>query len=296
VLPETALAEIAALWRRVDEERERAARSASLAAKYEAAGTPEHLREFRGRMARLHRRIEERHRSSAKVHELHAMRMEKWLAAPGTLRPVFMAAVATTLGVRGAATTLRGTQHAAVVVAASDDTTRSAYDLEVMYGEGPAATVAAEGTSVRVAGTALLDRWPRYGPAVADLGVRAVIAAPLRVPTGCLGALCAYDDEPAVADKVATAIDRIADALTHTVLQLTEAGGPGDIFTDLDYQTAIHQAVGMISVYRGCPVEDAEALLRARAYAEGRPVGDVARDVVEGRTQLGDASDDPSAR
>jgi ANTAR domain len=125
--------------------------------------------------------------------------------------------------------------------------------------------------------------------------VLAVIAAPLRVPAGCLGVLCAYDDEPSVADGVATAIGRIADTLTHTVLQLSKSGQPGDIFDELDYQVVIHQATGMISAYHGCPVGDAEALLRAHAYADGRSVTDVAGDVVGGRTRLND-SDNPAVR
>lgn len=291
--PETALAELAALWRRVDEERDRAAHAAALASKYEQQAGPETLRDFRIRMAQLHRRIEERHRSSAKLHELHAQRMQRWLREPGTLRPVFMAAVAATLGVRGVTTTLHGMRGAAVVVAASDHASRAAHDLEVILGEGPSATVVACGDPVQVGGSALADRWPKYGPAVADLGVRAVVAAPLRVPAGCLGALCAYGEEPVLADHVPSAISRIADALTRTVLRGTEAGDFGDIFAEQDYQAVVHQAIGMISVYRDCSIHDADALLRARAYAQERLVTDVASDVVSGRTRLSEGDDHP---
>jgi hypothetical protein len=280
---------MAALWRLVDEERRRADGAAALAARYEARAVPAHLQTFRTQMATLQRRIEERHRSSARLHELHAIRLEKWLDTPGTLRPAFMATVATTLGVRGAAAAIRGRQTYAVV-AASDAAARAAHELEVVLGEGPAAAAVAEGMPIRVGGSALAERWPRYGPAVAELGVQAVIAAPLllpdRQPAVCLGALCAYDGRPVIADGTAVATGRIADALTHTVLRTIEGDGFPSVFEEADYQAVVHQAVGVISVQCDCGITDAEALLRAHAFAEDRPIADVAQDVVQGRLRL----------
>jgi hypothetical protein len=72
--------------------------------------------------------------------------------------------------------------------------------------------LAGRSTPIRVAGPALCDRWPRYGPAVTELGVRAVLAVPLP-PADSLGALCAYDLQPAITDHAAAAADRIATAL-----------------------------------------------------------------------------------
>jgi hypothetical protein len=43
----------------------------------------------------------------------------------------------------------------------------------------------------------------------------------------------------------------------------------------------------MVSRQLDVSVEDALVRLRAYAYAEGRPIGDVARDVVERRLRLG---------
>lgn len=140
------------------------------------------------------------------------------------------------LGVRGATTTLRGHRHTAALVAASDATARAAHDLEIVLGEGPAVTAVAEGTSIELAGSALLARWPKYGPALAELGAQAVIAAPLREATECLGALCVYDDEPVIKGDVVAATDKIADSLTHTILRITLADGPDGVFTEQDYQ------------------------------------------------------------
>ena len=210
--------------------------------------------------------------------------MERWLRDPGTLRPLFMAAVAATLGIDGATAMLRGHQHPVAAVTASDDVALAAHDLEVVLGEGPAAAAMAAGVPVQAAGASLLDRWPRYGPAVAELGVRAVIAAPLRVPAGSLGALCAYDGQPMISDDVALVTERIAAAVTHAILR-SEADGLADVF-DCDADAIVNQAIGMIAAYRACGALDAEALLRARAFAASRALRDVALDVVEGRTRL----------
>jgi hypothetical protein len=119
---------------------------------------------------------------------------------------------------------------------------------------------------------------------------QAVIAAPLllphRQPAVCLGALCAYDGRPVIADGTALATGRIADALTHTVLRTIQADGFPSVFEEADYQAVVHQAAGVISVHCDCGIIDAEALLRAHAFAEDRPVADVAQDVVQGKLRL----------
>jgi len=293
---DSARAHITGLRQQVAEERRRAARAGAVAARYEAqlALPPDSLRQLRLRMATLHRRIEARHLASVRLQEVHATRLQAWLDNPdGTsLRPVFMAAVAATLGMRSATVTLVGEQRAEALVAASDETARAAHDLEVVLGEGPSADVASEGEPIRAAGAALRDRWPRYGPVVTELGVQAVIAVPLRLPTVCLGALCAYDREPAIRDEVAVAAGGIADALTHAVLLTARSSVPGEgvpalpLFDEPDYQAAVHQATGMVSVHCGCGIGDAVALLKARAFADGRPVEEIALQVVRGEQRL----------
>ncbi len=282
--PESTLADIAALWRRVESERQRAARAAGLAARYQAQRGPEQLQEFRARMASLYQCIEARHLAAAKMHQLHAIRMERWLRNPGTLRPVFMTAVAATLGLRSATATLCGRRQAAAAVAASDETARAAHDLEIVLGEGPAAAAMTEGALVQATGATLCERWPTYGPAVAELGVRAVVAAPLLIRTRCFGVLCAYGPGPAMGGDIAAVTERIADALIHTILD-ADADGALDML-DEDFLATVNQAIGKVAAYHECAVEDAEALLRARAFADNRPVRDVALDVVEGRTRL----------
>ena len=277
--------------------RRRAARAASLAVRHErqAARAPESVRALHARMTDLYRQIEARHLAAVRVTELHADRMESWLngGRGQASRPVFMAAVASALGTPSAAATLRGQRHASVVAAASDATARAAHELELVMAEGPAADAAAAGTSIAVAGPALLDRWPHYGPALAELGVRAVTAAPLGPPGARLGALCGYAAEPVLRDGVAAATDRMALALTEMVLLDVSVPGSGlggpvlPVFGGDGYPAIIHQAAGMVSVQCDCGVDDAEDLLAARAFATSTPVEQIAVQVVRGEISFG---------
>lgn len=271
----------AGAWRRAAAERERAGKAGEIAARHEARASsgPESMRPLRARLAALHWQTQERHLVAATLHELHAARMEEWRSGrPGDAdAPVFMSAVAAAIGLDGAAAEIRGNRPAAVAAASSNAMARAAHDLEMTLGEGPAVSAVARRALVRASGPGLAQRWPLYGTAVAELGVRAVVAAPLRSDAGYLGALCAYGGEAVIRDAAVVAVGRIAEALTYTMLLPGEA-----LLGELDYQVVVHQAAGMMSVRCGCGVDDAEAVLRARAFTEGRPVEAIAASIVRG--------------
>jgi hypothetical protein len=282
--------------RRADLERERAARSAALAAEHDAQALrgPESLRPLHARLGALHHRMEERHLATAQLHGLLAARLDRWTDGPeGALRPVFMAAIASVLGASSALAVLHGRQHGAAVAGASDRIARAAHDLELVMAEGPTLEAARSGVPVTAAGIALADRWPRYGAAVAELGVHAVVAAPLGLPGTRIGALCALGREPDMGDEAALAAGRMADAFTRLLLQLAGLPRPDDdslvlsLFDNMGYLAVVHQAAGMVSVHCDCSIEDAQDLLAMRAFAEGVPVADIATQVVTGQTHFG---------
>lgn len=280
---------IAEVRQRAADEVRRAARATAIARGYEArsAADPEFLRPLRARLAALHHKMAERHEASAVLHELYAARMETWLAngRGPLLRPAFMSAVAAAVGVPSATATVRGRHRSAVLAASSDATAHAAHGLESALGEGPAAAAAAEGVPVRLGGEAMRERWPLYGPAVAELGVHAVTAVPLLVSANCLGTLCVYGAESVIPEAVAAAAGRVAEALTQTMLLPAQGPGAG-LFGEADYQAETHQAAGMVAVRCGCGIDDAEALLQARAFADGQPVELVARSVLRGDLRL----------
>ena len=241
----------------------------------------------------MHRRAEACHRAAARLHERHAAGLLAQLGqAEATLPgPGFAAATAAAvLGTPSTTIVLLDGQRAIAVLAASDATARAAHDLEILMGEGPVHALTGTSTPIRVAGPALCDRWPRYGPAVTELGVRAVLAVPLP-PAGSLGALCAYPRQPAITDDAVAAAGRIAAALTRALLQvpcLRDSKGDSALrrFGLTDDLAVVHQAAGMVSARCRCTIGDALALLRARAFADGQPVGQVAHAVVHDGLQL----------
>jgi AmiR/NasT family two-component response regulator len=78
-----------------------------------------------------------------------------------------------------------------------------------------------------------------------------------------------------------------ADVAVTTLLDGQARATPGADADGLDdvmgQRAELYQAQGMVSVQLGVSLADALARLRAYAFAEGRPLGDVARDVVARR-------------
>ena len=277
------------------EERRLAAREAAVAARYEQqAARPSAFLAGGPERAAVHRRAEACHRATARLHERRAARLQAQLdkAESTVLRPGFAAATAAAvLGVPSTAIVLLDGRRAVAVLAASDATARAAHDLEILMGEGPVHALAGKSTPIRVAGPALCGRWPLYGPAVAELGVRAVLAVPLP-PVGSLGALCAYTRQPAITDHAAATARRIAAALAYALVTAAPSQGysEGDSalqrFGLADDQAVVHEAAGMLSARCHCSIDDALALLRARAFADGQPVEQVALAVVHDGLRL----------
>lgn len=145
------LAEIGELRRRASEERRRADKAAELAVRFEAraADCPERLRTVYRRGAQLHRRMHERQLAAARLHEAYAERLERQAGRAWPAPPPFMTAVAQALGARGATAALYGRGGGIpVLVASSDPTAKTVYNLETSAGEGPITTAVAEGRPV----------------------------------------------------------------------------------------------------------------------------------------------------
>jgi len=284
------------LRRRAEMARERARLSASRAARHDGSAVTADpwQQQLHERFSDVYRRAEAGHRMTAELQDLIATQMEDRQNRSGgpSALPAVMQVVAARLRTSSAVVALSGEHQPMALTAASDATARRAHDLELVLAEGPA-TEAGHGSLVVAAGGVLLDRWPRYGPAAADLGIHGVSAAPLGTRDAVLGTLCAYDATPAtVPAGAATAIRMMADALTQVLLGVADPADPDGQLRILDYldgsdsQSVVHQAAGMVSVQCGCRIDDALDLLAARAFASGRPVRDIAQEVLDGGTVL----------
>ena len=202
-------------------------------------------------------------------------------------------ASAAALGVAGAGVILMSGGRALGSVCVSGPMTEAAEDAQYTLGEGPC--VDAFRTKEPVLEPDLADprstRWPGFREAAQAAGVRAVFGFPLMIESVCFGALNLYHDGPG-----ALSDDQFADALavahvaSRSVLGWQSVAGPGSLAWQLEHvpmhRAAIHQAAGMVSVQAAVSVPDAAVMLRAYAFAEDRPISEVATDIVSGTLRL----------
>jgi hypothetical protein len=293
-LPPESGREIDQALKRAAVEHRRATRAAEIADRHETymATATEGMRAFHERMAATHRQVEQQHRTAARIHTVHADRLRRWRegSAGPQAQPGLMTAVADTLGASGAAITLFGPDEAETLTAASNPTTRTAQHLEFTFGQGPARETVQLRRPVTAVGRQMAETWPIYGPAVARLGITAIAAVPIATTGAGLGALTVFDP-PFAPGPDLDSFRAAADTLVVSLLPpLATPEGEELIWSPLlnqaDLWAVVNQAAGMVSVQCCCNPADALALIRAHAFAENRPVDEVAADIVHRRLRL----------
>jgi hypothetical protein len=179
------------------------------------------------------------------------------------------------------------------VAAASDECSAALEQLQFTYGEGPCLEAfrtrrPALAPDLSVERT---TRWPGYTPAAHQAGVRAVFAFPLQVGAARLGVLDVYRERPgpltneAVAEALAFA-DLAVQMLLDGQAGIREGELAPGLDAVVDRSAEIYQAQGMVKVQLGVDLAEAMVRLRAHAYAQDRPLLEVARDVAAGRLTL----------
>lgn len=198
------------------------------------------------------------------------------------------------LAVNGAGISMASNTGQREVVCATDDVSARIEELQVTLGEGPCIDAIGRGGPVLVGDLEdpddlVVGRWPTFMAAASDAGVRAVFAFPLRIGVICVGAL----------DLYRTTAGALKGHELSGALLAAEAAGVALIGLGTDAETAlaaegeagahlaqVHQATGMVMAQMDIPIEEAFLVLRARAFALGRPLHDVAIDVVERRLRF----------
>jgi hypothetical protein len=206
--------------------------------------------------------------------------------------------------VSGAGVTMMTPTGFGRVVCFTDEISAGVEELQVTFGEGPCRD--AHDSRGPVLSADLQDgesmrRWPLFAPAAREIGAAALYAFPLRMGGVRLGVLDLYHKEPRTLGRreLGDAL-LLADAATlllggldgpyaddeadHAADEVAHAGRP---LRGLEgYRAEIDQAAGMISVQLAVGIEEAFVRLRAHAYAQGRSLTDVARDVVARRLRF----------
>jgi hypothetical protein len=182
-------------------------------------------------------------------------------------------------------------------VFATDARSDELAELQATLGEGPSIEAARGDGPVLggdLAASQVQARWPEFAPLALARGVAAIFAIPVGSGAARVGVLCLYRDQAdALSREQLDAVLLYADAAM--TLALDDRGGLSPGAADLigpsfsARRAEVHQATGMISVQLGISLTDALVTLRARAYADGRPLSRIAADVVGRRMLFGRA-------
>jgi hypothetical protein len=179
---------------------------------------------------------------------------------------------------------------------ASDRVSERIEELQVVLGEGPcvdAFTVGRPVLASDLGDASWARRWPVFAPEALAAGARALFALPLQVGAARVGVMDLHRRAPGglVGKELAAALI-FADATTQALLIEADARD-SDGVPDLDqsFRAVVHQATGVVKAQLNISIDDAFVRLRAYAYAEERPIEDVARDVVARRLRFDELSD-----
>ena len=208
--------------------------------------------------------------------------------------------VARQLPATGVAVSVLSLDGSVVATLASDPASTAIEEVQFAVGEGPGPEALAARRPVLVPDLAELgrSRWPGYGPAARAHGVRSVFAFPLQVGAARLGVMSVHRDaardlSPAALADALVFADLAVDLLLDGQQRVDSDPSSTPVDDLLGAGFVLYQAQGMVMVQLGVSLGEAMSRLRAHAFAENRPLGDVAAEVVARRLAL--QSDRPVA-
>jgi hypothetical protein len=214
------------------------------------------------------------------------------------LLPVRLArACARMLGVDGAGLSLQDSSQQRIPLGSSSDEVETAERLQFTVGTGPCMVAQETRRPVFAVEEDLYRRWPVFTELLTgSTPFRAVVALPLQPALAGAGAIDLYfrrsADVPDLDVFEAMAVgELVTSALSDAAVWSTwsPAEGPGWLRGPAPRRrAAVWEAIGKLSVDLAVSAPGALALLRGRAYAEGRSVDDVAADLLSGKLRAVD--------
>jgi hypothetical protein len=176
------------------------------------------------------------------------------------------------------------------MAAASDPITERIEELQFTFGEGPCVDAFATRRPVLVPDLdeKVMRRWPVYAPAIHEKGIRAVFAFPLQVGAVRLGVLDVFRDQSGhlSKDQIGQAVMFAERAVTTLLDGQDRPRDDRELDEAVGNRAHLYQAQGMVMIQLRVSIAEAMVRLRAYAYAEGRPLSEVAADVVARRLRF----------
>ena len=167
----------------------------------------------------------------------------------------------------------------------TDARVREADNLQYDLNEGPCLAAAAGRELVRIDDLAVDRRWPAWTSAVAPLGVRAAMSAPLVIGDGSLGALKVYADEPGTFEVHDEQLLTLFSAQAAVLVANVQSYDRAKRFSD-GMRQAVHDrdvvniAKGVLMGRNAVDEDAALGMLLARCEQDRITVAEAARAVV----------------
>jgi transcriptional regulator with GAF, ATPase, and Fis domain len=181
--------------------------------------------------------------------------------------------------------------------AASDSAVASLHQKQVQSGDGPVAEALRYGEARRIDDAAAEERWPAVCTAMTSEGLRSCLVLPLRTDRHPGGALAIYGRDP----------DSFAGSGHDIALLFAAQGGVAarnaavykncrrlvdNLHMALESRAVIEQAKGILVAEYGYPPEVAFERLNVMSQNTNRRVRDISADLVEGRINRQQFSDE----
>jgi Response regulator with putative antiterminator output domain len=196
----------------------------------------------------------------------------------------------TALPVAGAAISVLDRAFGFETVCASDSQAARLDELQLDLGEGPCWDALCSRKPVLNPDIQGDTRglWPILAEAIRSDPVGSLHSFPLVIGSLDIGAVDLYSPRRCTltADEIIDA-EALATIAARQVLRRALASRDSQSDADRPFsRRVVHQATGMVLVQLGVSASDALLIIRGHAYANNRPVIDVARDIVERRLDL----------
>jgi GAF domain-containing protein len=169
---------------------------------------------------------------------------------------------------------------------ASDALASSLVDLELMVSEGPCSQAIETNAVASCADLAGHNPdWMLFTPEAVALGLRSVVAVPIRIGAIRYGALCLYSLEPGeLSVEQSTDALLMASVVGRGIVALQAGARPetlsGELQSEANFDFSVHQAAGMVAVQASISISNALISLRMHAFAISEALVDVAARVI----------------
>lgn len=192
------------------------------------------------------------------------------------------------LAVSAASISVIGLQGRQSTVCSSDALAARVDSLQFELGEGPRWEAMRSRSPVLVADLSAADpsRWPVFHAEAAGLGIRSIFSFPMVMGAALVGVvdLCCLSLRPADDDFVslgALMAGRAASPAVQRALSSAEDHRSRESAMAPALRREVHQATGMIVSQLHISATEAFSRLQGHAFLTGRPIEEIAHDVVE---------------